>query len=73
MTLQLSDGVIASGEAHELGIFLASYQANAYLFMNSIKAQKAKTDLVEKLAREFKSVKVTPIKKEDGEQNAGKG
>ena len=73
MMLQVSSGIIASGEAYELGVFLASYQAHATVMFNSLKEAEAKRELAEKIAREFKSVKITPIKQEGGEQNATNG
>lgn len=73
MILQVCSGVVASGEAYELGVFLASYHAHSSIFLNSLKEQAAKRELAEKIAKEFKGVKITPIKKEDGEQNATNG
>ena len=66
MLVQLAAGVFASGEAYELGVFLASYHAHSTIFLNSLKEQAAKRELAEKIAKEFKGVKITPIKKEDG-------
>ena len=68
MLLQITSGMFASGEPVELGIFLATYTSNLNMIMNNIKAQEAKKDLAERLAREFKSVKITPIPKE-GDQD----
>lgn len=73
MLLHFSAGISVSGEAYELGVFLASYQAHSTVFFNSLKEAEAKRELAEKLAKEFKGVKITPIKKEDGEQNATNG
>lgn len=73
MILHISSGIIASGEAYELGVFLASYQAHATVMLNSLKEAEAKRELAEKIAKEFKSVKITPIKQEGGEQNATNG
>ena len=72
MILHISSGIIASGEAYELGVFLASYQAHASVMLNTLKEAEAKRVIAEKLAKEFKSVKIEPIKKEGGEQNADK-
>ena len=68
VTVKVSDGIYASGEPTDIGIYTAWYQYAATQLVNSLKEQAAKTQLAEKLAREFKSVKVVPIRK-DGEND----
>ena len=71
VTVKVSDGIYATGEPTDMGIYTAWYQYAATQLVNSLKEQAAKTQLAEKLAREFKSVKIVPIPKKDGDPDAG--
>ena len=71
VTVNVSDGIYATGEPTDMGIYTAWYQYAATQLVNSLKEQAAKTQLAEKLAREFKSVNVVPIPKKDGDPDAG--
>jgi len=71
VTVKISEGIYAIGEPTDMGIYTAWYQYALTQLVNSLKEQAAKTHLAEKLAREFKSVKVVPIPKKDGDPDAG--
>lgn len=71
VTVKVSDGIYATGEPTDMGIYTAWYQYAATQLVNSLKEQAAKTQLAEKLAREFKSVKIVPIPKKEGNPDAG--
>ena len=68
VTVRISETIIALGEPTDMGIFTAWYQYAISMLFNSLKEQTAKRELAEKLAREFKNVKVVPIRK-DGEND----
>lgn len=71
VTVKVSEVIFAIGEPTDMGIYTAWYQYAATQLVNSLKEQAAKTQLAERLAREFKCVKVVPIPKKDGDPDAG--
>ena len=70
-TVKESEVIFAIGEPTDMGIYTAWYQYAATQLVNSLKEQAAKTQLAEKLAKEFKSVKIVPIPKKEGDPDAG--
>ena len=65
MLVQIQTGIYASGEPIELGSFAAAYVGFLSMFMKNVEKHEAEKDLIERLEKEFKSVKVTQTEKED--------
>lgn len=64
MIVHLTETVWAEGPADELGVFTGLYMSTFCIHMNSVKAKFSHDMLINKIADEFKSVKVEQIQKE---------
>lgn len=70
VTVKVSEHLYAIGEPSDMGIYTAWYMYAASYLVNQAKKNQAEKELAERLAREFKGVKIVPIPKKDGDQNA---
>lgn len=64
---RFNDTMWAIGDPSDMGIYTAWYMWSASALMDNAKKLKAEKDLAEKLAREFKGIRIVPMpQKEDG-------
>jgi len=69
VTVKVAEGIYAVGDPVDMGVYTAAYMQAVVLSAEHMQQKIAEKELAEKVAREFKGVKIVPLPKKDGDQD----
>ena len=72
VVVKVADSVVAYGEASDMGVYTGCYMYVCSSLVTDAKKQQAEKDLAEKLAKEFKGIRIVPMIKKEDEKDAAK-